>query len=54
MMVVGDTGFEPVTSCVSSKRSNQSELIAHKLYQNGNLYDYRTLVPRAGIEPARI
>ena len=22
-VVVGDTGFEPVTSCVSSKRSNQ-------------------------------
>ena len=26
--MVGDTGLEPVTSCVSSRRSSQSELIA--------------------------
>ena len=28
--MVGDTGLEPVTSCVSSRRSSQSELIAPK------------------------
>ena len=28
--VVGNTGFEPVTSCLSSKRSKPTELIAHK------------------------
>jgi hypothetical protein len=28
--VVGDTGLEPVTPCVSSKYSNQAELIAHR------------------------
>ena len=27
---VGNTGFEPVTSCLSSKRSKPTELIAHK------------------------
>ena len=27
--MVGDAGLEPATSCVSSKRSNQAELIAH-------------------------
>ena len=26
---VGNTGFEPVTSCLSSKRSKPTELIAH-------------------------
>lgn len=28
---MGDTGIEPATSCVSSRRSNQSELIARFL-----------------------
>ena len=28
--MVGNTGFEPVTSCLSSKRSKPTELIAHK------------------------
>ena len=27
---VGNTGFEPVTSCLSSKRSKPTELIAQK------------------------
>ena len=30
--VVGNTGFEPVTSCLSSKRSKPTELIAHIIW----------------------
>ena len=30
---VGDTGLEPVTSCMSSKHSKPTELIALKLFE---------------------
>ena len=30
---VGHTGFEPVTSCLSSKRSKPTELISHLQYK---------------------
>ena len=30
VILVGNTGFEPVTSCLSSKRSKPTELIAQK------------------------
>ncbi len=29
---MGNTGFEPVTSCLSSKRSKPTELIAHIIW----------------------
>ena len=39
-LFVGDTGFEPVTSCLSSKRSKPTELITRKM------------VGMTGLEPA--
>ena len=35
--MVGDTGLEPVTPCMSSKYSNQAELIAHEQSEYSNL-----------------
>jgi len=43
--MVGDTGLEPVTSCVSSRRSSQSELIAH------GSDDYKNSRPRQTVNP---
>ncbi len=30
--MVGDTGLEPVTSAMSTQRSNQTELTAHRMW----------------------
>ena len=48
LRMVGDTGVEPVTSCMSSKRSNQTELIALnplRHWENGN-YEQAVAVSR--------
>ena len=52
-MLVGDTGFEPVTSCVSSRHST-TELIARMLLQNEQrtvLYQAATFSPPPVSQP---
>ena len=52
--LVGGTGLEPVTSCMSSKRSNQAELTALLNYikcQNSN-DQLKFYMGKEGVEPS--